>query len=44
MAESPPERLPGVGVLVTTRAQLAEDELAGVERGHGVRWGRLWLS
>jgi len=44
MAEQAPERLPGAVVLVSTGAQLAEHELAGVERGHGVQQDRRGLS
>ena len=44
MAEQAPERLPGAVVLVSTGAQLAEHELAGVERGHGVQQERRGLS
>jgi len=44
MAEQAPERLPGAVVLVATGAQLAEYELAGVERGHGVQARRHWLA
>ena len=43
MAEQTPERLPGTVVLMPTRAQLAEHELAGVERGDRVQCWRLWL-
>ena len=44
MAEQAPERLPGAVVPVATGAQLAEYELAGVERGHGVQARRHWLA
>ena len=37
MAEQTPERLPGAVVLMTTGAQFAEHELAGVERGNRVQ-------